>query len=136
MWWSFFKSKLFRQSYYISFKIYIKVWDQEQNHFARDECLGIPYFGNNIKPSIVDIDEDGILDIIVGLSTGGFLHYQMTPFSDVNYDYSVDISDVILIINDILEESGTQLNCLADTNHDGNLDILDILLIVSNIINN
>ena len=116
--------------------VYWNIGDQEQNHFVRDECLGIPYFGNNIKPSIVDIDEDGILDIIVGLSTGGFLHYQMTPFSDVNYDYSVDISDVILIINDILDQSGTQLNCLADTNHDGNLDILDILLIVSNIINN
>ena len=116
--------------------VYWNIGDQEQNHFIRDECLGIPYFGNNIKPSIIDIDEDGILDIIVGLSTGGFLHYQMTPFSDVNYDYSVDISDVILIINDILDQSGTQLNCLADTNHDGNLDILDILLIVGNIINN
>ena len=115
--------------------IYWNIGDQNQSQFIQDDCLEVPYFGNNIKPSIVDINNDGLLDIIVGLSTGGFLHYKMTPFSDLNYDYNVDVLDIVLIINDILNLSGTQFLCLADTNHDGNLDILDILLIMGNIIN-
>ena len=42
------------------------------------------------------------MDIILGLSTGGFLHYKMTPFSDVNFDYNINIEDIIIIVDEIL----------------------------------
>ena len=104
--------------------------------FVEDSCLDIPYFGNNVKPVIDDIDNDGIMDIILGLSTGGFLHYKMTPFSDVNFDYNINIEDIIIIVDEILYQNSDKVRCNANLSHDDNLDIFDLLLLVNNIINN
>ena len=116
--------------------IYWNIGNPNQSEFIQDTCLDVPYFGNDIKPSFSDINNNGTLDLILGLSTGGFLHYEMTPFADVNYDYSVDVSDIILIVNEILYFGSSHIHCQADATHDGNLDILDLLLIIGNIIIN
>ena len=115
--------------------IYWNIGNQENHQFIKDSCLDVPYFGYNIKPSIVDVDNSGSLDIIVGVSTGGFLHYKMSRFSDLNYDNNIDISDIIIIVSEILHSNDDEIICVADANHDGNLDIFDIVLIVGNILN-
>ena len=116
-------------------RIYWNIGNQESHQFVKDSCLEIPYFGYNVKPSIIDVDSSGSLDIIVGVSTGGFLHYKMTIFSDLNYDNNVDVSDIIMIVSEILQPNDDEILCVADANHDGNLDIFDIVLIVDNILN-
>lgn len=116
-------------------RIYWNIGNHENHQFVMDSCLEIPYFGYNVKPSIVDVDSSESLDIIVGVSTGGFLHYKMTRFSDLNYDNNVDVSDIIMIVSEILHPNDEAILCVADANHDGNLDIFDIVLIVGNILN-
>ena len=59
----------------------------------------------------------------------------MTPFSDVNFDYNINIEDII-IVDEILYQNSDKVNCNANLSHDDNLDIFDLLLLVNNIINN
>ena len=47
---------------------------------------------------------------------------------DVNGDSSVNIQDVILIVNIILSN---EQNLSADVNQDGNIDVLDIIQVVN-----
>ena len=59
----------------------------------------------------------------------------MSKFSDLNYDSNVDISDILIAVNEILYSTNEDIHCYADANHDGNLDVFDLLLIIGNIIN-
>ena len=59
----------------------------------------------------------------------------MTPYTDLNFDYSIDIVDITIIVNKILASQESDILCLADTSHDGNLDIFDILIMIKNLIN-
>ena len=93
--------------------------------------MDIPYFGSNIKPAIYDINDSNSFDLVVGLSTGGFLHYTMSRFGDINFDNFIDVSDILLIINEILYPENQDVECNSDANHDTNLDIFDILLILN-----
>ena len=115
--------------------IYWNIGSPNEYNFVEDDCLDIPYFGYNIKPSVIDIDDSGSFDMLVGLSTGGFLHYKMSKFSDLNYDNNIDISDIIIAVNEILYSNNNDIRCYADANHDGNFDIFDLLIIIGNIIN-
>ena len=60
----------------------------------------------------------------------------MTPFSDVNFDYNINIEDIIIIVDEILYQNSDKVRCNANLSHDDNLDIFDLLLLVNNIINN
>jgi len=115
--------------------IYWNTGSQDEYSFVKDTCLDIPYFGYHIKPSVLDINDSGSFDMLVGLSTGGFLHYKMSKFSDLNYDSNVDVSDILIAVNEILYSTNEDIHCYADANHDGNLDVFDLLLIIGNIIN-
>jgi len=58
------------------------------------------------------------------------------PIGDVNYDYSMDISDVVLLVNIILglqEFTAYQLDG-ADLNQDQSIDISDLQLLVNSIL--
>ena len=59
----------------------------------------------------------------------------MSKFSDLNYDNNIDISDIIIAVNEILYSNNNDIRCYADANHDGNFDIFDLLIIIGNIIN-
>ena len=103
--------------------------------FVEDSCLEIPYMGSNIKPSLINSQNFLDIELVTGVSTGGFMYYSITPYTDLNFDYSVDISDITIIINKILTSQENDILCLADTYHDGNLDVLDILTMIKNLIN-
>ena len=74
--------------------------DPEELFIARSQKYSIDYFGNDL-----------------------------TVFGDINGDLSIDILDVIEIINIILEDLHN--NYLADLNGDGIIDILDIIELVN-----
>ena len=61
-----------------------------------------------------------------------------TPsIGDINNDESIDILDIIIIVNSILLESDLDeiTNHISDANNDGIINILDIILIVNFILN-
>ena len=68
-----------------------------------------------------------------------FLNYRLSDFigddiilGDLNQDDTINIQDVILIINLILNSS---FNSLADLNEDGEVDVLDVVYILNIILN-
>ena len=75
-----------------------------------------------------DIDNDGSLDLIVGISTGGFLHYKISKPGDLNQDNNLDLLDLMIILDQILSYT---TNCHSDINHNENVDKLDIIKFLS-----
>ena len=63
---------------------------------------------------------------------------QFNPIADYNQDNTIDVLDVILVINFIMDISSpnNQENLLSDMNADGYINIQDIILIVNIILNN
>ena len=116
--------------------LYWNIGNQVNYNFTKDECFEFPYLGNDVKPSIYDIDSNNSLDLIAGLSTGGFLHYSITSFFDLNFDLNIDIFDIILMVNEILYPENLYFQCNADANHDTSLDVSDILVAIGVILDN
>ena len=56
---------------------------------------------------------------------------------DVNNDYNIDITDIILILNHILDEEPLSNDNIpmADINSDQNIDIFDIIGVINLILN-
>ena len=56
-------------------------------------------------------------------------------YGDVNFDGSLDITDVILLVNFVLGQTPTEEQGLtADMNQDGIVNILDVIQVVSEIL--
>ena len=96
-------------------------------------------YGEHKQIVIVDYDGNFIGEIILpfsGVSVGvknyirGILeeHYQQSILGDVNGDTTVNIQDVILLVNFILNGQG-DIN--GDINADGTINILDVIQIVN-----
>ena len=96
-------------------------------------------YGEHKQIVIVDYDGNLIGEIILpfnGVSVGvknyirGILeeHYQQSILGDVNGDTTVNIQDVILLVNFILNGQG-DIN--GDINADGTINILDVIQIVN-----
>ena len=49
---------------------------------------------------------------------------------DVNYDNSIDVLDVVMLVNNILSPSSTEL-AGADINNDGQINILDVVALIN-----
>ena len=69
--------------------------------------------------------QQGDEDISLGLDN--------SVVGDVNFDSSVDVIDVVLIVNFILDNSGltNEQISLSDINNDGEIDILDVVSMVN-----
>ena len=60
-------------------------------------------------------------------------------FGDLNYNNILNITDVIILLEHVLEINefqNTHQNLLADTNQDTNINIADIIINIENILNN
>ena len=56
-------------------------------------------------------------------------------YGDVNFDGSLDITDVILLVNFVLGQTPTEEESLtADFNQDGIINILDVITVVGEIL--
>jgi len=61
--------------------------------------------------------------------------FEVELYGDVNFDNSLDITDVILLINFVLGQTPTEEESLtADMNQDGIVNILDVILLVNEIL--
>ena len=55
---------------------------------------------------------------------------------DANGDTNITVTDLVLIINNILEGTvSDELICSSDVNGDGAIDVIDIVAIIESIIN-
>ena len=116
-------------------RLYWNIGDEISPSFVLDTCFEVPFLGSNLKPSFSRLNNESALDMFVGLSTGGILHYKFEDFDgDVNGDSQLDISDIVYIVNEILSYNANTLLCICDKNHDQNIDLLDIVLLINNII--
>ena len=80
-----------------------------------------------------DQDSDGCDDCSSGVFN---LDYDCTVFGDVNQDYSLDVLDIVIIVNSIIgtaELSDDQFD-FADSNDDGAVDVLDVIILMNIII--
>ena len=62
------------------------------------------------------------------------VNVQNVLLGDVNYDNTLDVLDIILIVSFILNNNENHIE--ADLNNDGNINLLDIVQLVNTIINN
>ena len=56
-------------------------------------------------------------------------------YGDINSDNSLDVIDIVLIVNMILGNSEIDLNA-SDLNNDGELNVVDVVLLVNLILGN
>jgi hypothetical protein len=75
-----------------------------------------------------------------GIGTPGGLNSQYQnpcmPSGDLNLDNTVDVLDIVLLVDIILnvDEPALDILCIGDLNEDGSLDVLDIVIMVDIII--
>ena len=89
-----------------------------------DDYLEFDLSGNLLCPPYPDC-----------ISTDGFWSQDTSSCSeigDVNFDGIINISDVIILISNILEENELDYQefMISDINSDGNIDVLDVVEIV------
>jgi len=61
--------------------------------------------------------------------------FEVDLYGDVNFDGSLDITDVILLVNFVLGQTPTEEEALtADFNQDGIINILDVITLVGEIL--
>jgi hypothetical protein len=71
-----------------------------------------------------------------GLCGGDGSTCACTPNGDANEDVSITVTDLVLIINNILNDTiSDELICSSDVNGDGSVDVVDIVAIIELIIN-
>ena len=99
-----------------------------------DFSFGFPEGNQQFK-----VNNDTIMVNIVGHQSNNLNIYinNDTQNGDINLDNTVDVLDIIIVINIILNEySPNEIEILiADMNHDGNINIQDIILLIQLILN-
>ena len=61
--------------------------------------------------------------------------FEVELYGDVNFDGSLDVTDVILLVNFVLGQTPTEEEALtADMNQDGIVNILDVIQVVGEIL--
>ena len=100
--------------------------------FQLDADLAVPFIGVNSKPTMGHLFEEGTLDIIVGISTGGIYHIQLAVcpnVGDLNDDNAFNVLDIVALANCVLDQDCT--DCTSDLNSDGNSNVLDIVALAN-----
>ena len=90
-------------------------------------------FQNLYLPELVN-EMYGCLDLnAINYDSNSVYDDNSCIYSDINEDGNTDISDIILLLDMILN---SELDDSADLNNDGNIDILDIIQLVNIVLNN
>ena len=100
--------------------------------FIINNNIDFPTLGLNT--SIDYFSSSNTKGIIVGLSTGGayFLSINNNPVGDMNFDISLNIFDLILLVEFIIGNS--IYDHYADLNQDGLVNIIDVYQLINHII--
>ena len=84
---------------------------------------------------ILDANGNEISSYDVGALPGDFAIWNSCVNNgDVNEDNAINIADIIIIIDNVLDNS--PFICNADINNDAIVNIIDVVLLVQNILNN
>ena len=81
-----------------------------------DDFIDVNY-GSSLTPTFTDIDNDGLLDILIGNSFGQISHYEQDAQWSLEFDFITDYFNEI----DVGEYSAP---AIADIDHDGLLDLI------------
>ena len=113
--------------------------DQEGQFFLNpDESIVLSFFSNssfdvaNIRLSVWPVRHEYAIKDDIFFIRNGF------DYGDINFDYNLNILDVVILINYIVGNinlSDSQIE-LSDFNDDDSIDILDITAIIYNVVNN
>ena len=96
-------------------------------NFQYNENIDFPFLGLNTVPACLNNKE-----ILVGISTGGLYYLSTCNHPDINNDSFVNVSDVILIVNFIIDQSiEDYLECSYDLNTDDVINVIDIIYLVN-----
>ncbi len=90
---------------------YLVILDYVGNYINHIDLISL---GNDEKNYIISVLEE---------------HYQQSNIGDINEDNTINIQDIIIVVNIILGQSSIQDS--ADLNQDGFVNILDILQLVN-----
>ena len=115
-----------------------QVYINDNNYFTETTDIEIPYLGKNIKYSGGNLFSSNQFDLITGISTGGiyFLSEYLCMHGDLNQDQTLNVNDIILIVNIILGnfESNNLLQCSGDIDNNKGLNLYDIISLINLII--
>jgi hypothetical protein len=82
------------------------------------------------RPFVGDVNEDGLLDVLIGSGDGRVLLYEGVHVEgDANNDGTVDIVDLLILLG---HWGNCTTNCDADFNDDGIIDVGDLLILLAN----
>ena len=73
--------------------------------------------GSNAAPTVVDIDKDGLLDLLIGNNSGTFFHYEQTATNSTSVGLVSDNFNGI-------DVGFRSIPCFTDLDNDGLLDLL------------
>jgi hypothetical protein len=96
-----------------------------------EDSRAIQYIFDNIKFEV----PASVLESLVWNPAVDPNPYPMFKMGDVNADREVNITDVVLIIEDILEREPQNYNAeLSDVNYDGWIDVSDVVMVIDAIL--
>jgi len=112
-------------------KFYKNLGDANNPDYFLEDNIQLPFIGLNTIPYSYKINNN--IFILVGSSTGGAYYLSSDNCNvngDFNQDLSVNIVDVVYLINIILGIQNYDTLCSLDLNNDSDIDIFDILLLI------
>ena len=119
-------------SKYNNLSFYENVGNSHDASFTINENISFPSLGLNLNPSFFTINEQNKL--LVGNSKGGAYLLELDLCSiagDFNYDYIINVVDILYIINIIIGEDIYHSDCSLDLNIDDEINVLDVLILVN-----
>jgi hypothetical protein len=99
--------------------------------FIINENISFPELGLNLNPALFTINHQNKL--LVGNSKGGAYLLELdlcSVIGDFNYDFIINVIDIVYIINSILNQEVYHSNCSLDLNSDDEINILDVLILI------
>ena len=115
----------------------IGVW--YTTNLTDQECIWYPSSNGlaNVRVDMLSMRESDNMVLAAshgrGLFYGEYNLHDTFILGDINQDSSIDILDVVLLVNLILNNG---FNDIADMNSDSNIDVLDVVLLVNQILDN
>ena len=105
---------------------YKNIGDGYNFDFVYDETIYFPYLGRNTVPQFINDKE-----LFVGVSTGGLYYLSTCNHPDINNDYQINISDIILVVDLIINQSINDIQCQYDLNNDNIINVIDIIYLIN-----
>ena len=105
---------------------YQNIGNQYNGIFLLDTSLVFPNIGKNLSARFLDNK-----DVVVGISTGGLYYLGYCLSGDLNEDNIIDISDIVVLVNYIVQLLNSEFQCSIDFNSDSFINVIDIIALIN-----